>query len=169
MRKNFFFLFSHSQVSAITIWVNNKQQQHECCIINGFVCNFNDECLLCFSNWNTQIHLSSKWGAMQLSLFKATLQKIFSIHSPYKHSIISTLFPPTIAVKFSAFRKSKEHCQSELLSHEVEAEMFVTCLRTESKGKSLTNCPNNSCTHSFYVIQSSLERKREKPNVTYFN
>lgn len=54
-----FLLLVYPQVSAITIWVNSKQHQHEYCISNGFECNFNDECLLCFSNQNTQIHLNS--------------------------------------------------------------------------------------------------------------
>lgn len=93
---------------AITIWVNNQQQQHEFFIIDGFMCNSDDECLLCYFHRATEFPLKCAPLENWQNSRNRELRVVFAETPPStkKHneelSNISTLFPPTIAVKFSA-------------------------------------------------------------------
>lgn len=126
-------LFFCLQVSTITIWVNNKQQQHEYCITDGFMCNFNDECLLCFPHRHSENHLkvfcfsNTNRKLIRLSqstrLFPSLTSKRLFTHPPFfffckhfpliSHDNCSQIQSTRGAQKLKVGKEKKKKCQND--------------------------------------------------------
>lgn len=95
-------------MSTITIWVNNKQQQHEYCIISGVMCNFDDV----FSSDSSE-HFDNK----SFFLYIPIIQKCFYFISPDECSQV-------LLSALSGWKMSKNR---------LGLRMFVTWLQTHNK------------------------------------